>query len=667
MSQQTRTICPMDCYAHCGLLATVEEGRVTKIEGDFQHPLNKGLICSKGRFKHLERLYSPNRVTTPLRKTSTGWSPLSWSEANEIIANNLFKIINKYGTTSILHHDNAGSEGILKNLSRRFFNALGGCTRPVGSICWGSGNQAQSYDFGRPQLHSWDDLLNSKLIILWGRDPASTNIQLMPILKQARHRGAKIIVINPIEVASCSLADWHLSPRPGTDGALALAVAHELIKNNQINKHYIDNHVYGYQEYSELIENYTPEKVSAITGTTPEHIRRLASEYGSHAPACILFGYGLQRYTNGGQTVRAINALAAITGNLGIPGGGTCYSGKHWRGLIADITGSELSPQIRHLPWPTLAESMLDATPPVKSIFVTRSNPLTQLPDTKNVYKAFAQSEFTVMVDFFLNDTAELAQLFLPCTTFIEDQDVVYSSWSHYLAYSPRLIEPIGQCRSDYRIFSDLAQYMGLADFPDLSADHWLEKALAPLSPYGIDLAGLKQGPIRNPLAPEVPWQDGCFETPSGKFELYSQLALADGVNPLPDFKEPMESPLSDSSLARDYPLHLITAHHPEYLHSQFWNLSAKGMARQAVYLHPETGAAVGIIENQLVLVATKRGQITCTAIFTDKLRKDTVLMYQGSWATHGNGVNVLTPQYLPDMGLGTPYYDCMCSVYPAE
>ncbi|RYD04193.1 hypothetical protein N752_15220 [Desulforamulus aquiferis] len=167
MSKLIKTICPMDCYAHCGLVASLEGGKVTKIVGDPDHPLNKGLICVKGRKKHLQRIYSPERVTTPLRKTSSGWQPVSWTEAYEIIADNLTKITKSYGHTSILHHDNGGSEGILKTLSQRFFNALGGCSRPAGSICWGSGNKAQAYDFGRPQLHSWDDLLNSKLIILW--------------------------------------------------------------------------------------------------------------------------------------------------------------------------------------------------------------------------------------------------------------------------------------------------------------------------------------------------------------------------------------------------------------------------------------------------------------------------------------------------------------------
>ncbi|MEW6697880.1 MAG: molybdopterin-containing oxidoreductase family protein [Bacillota bacterium] len=664
--QQVRTVCPLDCYAHCGLVAHVSDDKVMKITGDEKHPVNQGLICNKGRSKHLQRLYSEDRLTTPLRMSSHGWQPISWENAYEMLAEELKKILDTYGPLAILHHDNAGSEGILKGLSKRFFNALGGCTRPAGSICWGSGYQAQAYDFGKLQLHPWEDVLNSRLILLWGRDPAGTNIQMMPLLQQAKRQGARVVVINPLKVASCSLADLHISPRPGTDGALALAVAHEMIKNNRVNQNYIDRHVYGYEKYCELVQQYPPEKAAAVTGVPEEQIRQLAEIYGTVSPACILFGYGLQRYANGGQTVRAIDALAAITGNIGIAGGGANYAGGHWKGAFAPVDGRELPVSVRTLPWPTLADSLLQTNdPPVKSIFVTRSNPLTQLPDTNRVKEAFRRSRFTVVVDMFLTDTAEVADLVLPCTTFLEEEDVVYSSWNHYLAYSPRVVEPVGQCRSDHHIFTGLAQVMELPNFPEQSAEQWLSESLAPLSEYGITLDRLKTGPVRHHLAPEVPWQDGRFATPSGKFELYSQLAEADGVNPLPAYEEPTESPLRDAALAENYPLHLISAHHPDHLHSQFWNLTEKGRQIQPVYLHPDTAAAAGIRQDQEVVLATRHGEAVFKAAISDTVRRDTVLVYQGHWARHGNGVNHLTPQHTPDMGLGTPYYDCLCRVSP--
>ncbi|GAB6157135.1 molybdopterin-dependent oxidoreductase [Desulfotomaculum varum] len=662
--QQIRTNCPLDCYAHCGLVAHIQDGKVIKITGDEKHPVNKGIICSKGRFKHLQRLYSEERITTPLYKTGRGWQPISWQDAYLLIAEELTKILDTYGPQAILHHDNGGSEGLLKTLSHRFFNALGGCSRPVGSICWGSGYQAQLYDFGKLQLHSWEDILNARLILLWGRDPASTNIQMMPLLQQAKNQGAKIIVINPLQVASCSLADWHMAPRPGSDGALALAVAHQIIKNNMVNHDYIKQYVYGFNRFSELVQDFPPEKAATVTGVPAEQICRLAEMYSSISPACILLGYGLQRYSNGGQTVRAIDALAAITGNIGRAGGGVNYAGGHWKGVFSPIDGRELAFTNRKLPWPVLADAILEAhDPPIKSIFVTRSNPVTQLPHTGRVRQAFSQSEFTVVVDMFLTDTALLAHLVLPCTTFLEEEDVLFSSWNHYLSYSPQVVPPVGECRSDFHIFSDLAQVMGLPDFPRRSPEEWLAEALAPLAPYGITLEQLKSGPIRHPLAPDVPWQDGRFATPSGKFELYSQLAAADGVSPLPVYHEPAESPLRDAELAREYPFHLITAHHPDYLHSQFWNLSEKGRQRQPVYLHPDTAASLNVQPGQTVEVATRRGKALFTAFFTEKIRPDTVLIYQGHWAAHGNGVNHLTAQYIPDMGLSTPYYDCLCRI----
>lgn len=663
--QQIRTNCPLDCYAHCGLIAHTKNNRVLNITGDLQHPLNKGLICNKGRKKHLQRLYSPDRITTPLRKTKNGWKPVSWDNAYELIAENLHKILELYGPLAILHHDNGGSEGILKTLSQRFFNALGGYTSPSGSICWGSGYQAQQYDFGHLQLHEWEDVLNSRLIVLWGRDPATTNLQMMPLLREAKKKGAQIVVINPIAIASCSLADLHIAPRPGSDGALALAVAHEIIHNNWVNRAFVNEHVYGYEKYCELIKDYTPEKVTSITGVPTEQIRVLARTYGTTKPASIFFGYGLQRYTNSGQTVRAIDALAAITGNIGVAGGGANYAGSHWKGVLAPIKGSELSPVIREIPWPTLANELLEVSdPPVKAIFVTRSNPLTQLPETGKVRQAFNKAEFTVVADMLMNDTAEMADLFLPCTTFLEEEEVLHSSWNHYLAYSPKVVEPLGDSRSDHHIFSGLAQFMGISGFPNLTSEQWLQRALAPLAKYGITLDKLKAGPLRHPLAPDVPWQDYSFSTPSGKFELYSQLAERAALNPLPEYTEPTESPLRNPLLAQQFPYHLITAHHPDYLHSQFWHLEG-GQDLQAVYLHPKTACKIGVEANQNVVVATLRGKASFRVSLSDKLREDTILIYQGHWAKHGNGVNCLTPQYIPDMGLGTPYYDCLCQVEP--
>ncbi|GAB6181559.1 molybdopterin-dependent oxidoreductase [Desulfotomaculum defluvii] len=663
---QIKTNCPLDCFAHCGLVASVENGKIVNISGDENHPVNKGLICSKGRHKHLQRLYSPERITTPLRKTDGGWQPITWENAYEIISTEVTKIINSYGPLALLHHDSGGSEGILKTLSQRFFNALGGCTQPAGSICWGSGHQAQKYDFGHLQLHSWEDMVHSRLILLWGRDPAATNIQMLPLLKEAKRNGCRIVVINPIKVASCALADFHIAPRPGTDGALALALAREIINNHWVDQEYIHKHVYGYGKFSQMVQNYTPELVATITGVEAETIRQLAQMYATTKPASIFFGYGLQRYTNGGQTIRSIDALAAITGNIGKSGGGANYAGGHWKGFFNSISGNELPHRSRSLPWPILGKALSEAdSPPVKGIFVTRSNPLTQLPDITEVRKAFSQSRFTVVVDMFLTDTAQYSNLFLPCTTFLEEEDVIYSSWNHYLSYSPQIIEPLGQCRSDHHIFSRLAQYMGLAGFPNLTAEQWLKKSLSPLGEFGITLEKLKDGPVRHPLSPDVPWQGGGFSTPSGKFELYSQLAAADGVNPLPEYVENTESPLNDPNLAKVYPFHLITAHHPEYLHSQFWNLSEKSKLIQPVYLHPETAGLLGIKESQKVTVATQRGQAKFTTVLSNKLRRDTVLIYQGFWSSHGNNVNTLTPQYIPDMGLGTPYYDCLCRIDP--
>lgn len=667
MRQVIKSACPLDCLDLCSLLVHVENGRVVGIEGDPDHPPTGGFICAKGR-KHIERLYSSERVTHPLLKTGRGWKRISWDEAYGLLAEKLAAIKKEYGPTAVLHHDASGSNGLLKKLARRFFNAYGGVTVPRGSLCWGSGYAAQEYDFGALYMNDWEDLLNSRTIVLWGRDPAVTNVHLVPYLKRARQKGARVIAVNPLKVASLAFCDLHLAPRPGTDGALALAAARVAIEEGLVDRDFIAGHVYGYEQFRELALGCTPEWAEAVTGVAAGSIRDFAREFAGRGPAAVLCGFGMQRYANGGATVRAIDALAAITGNVGVPGGGVYYAHQCWRTFFADLTGPELAAGERQFPWPSLARSILKAAdPPVKCIVVTRSNPVTQLPDTGRVIEAFRKTGFVVVIDHFLNDTAELAHLFLPAATFLEEDDIIVSSWSNYLFFAPKAVEPAGESKPDPVIFTELAALMGLDGFGALTPRQWLEKALEPAAPLGITLERLeREGPLRNPLAPAVAWADKKFKTPTGKIELFSERALADGADPLPVYREPAESPVSRPELARRFPFQLLTCHHREFLHSQFRNLKkggGNGPPPVEVEIHPVPAAAGGIENGSRVIVESPRGRIEAAARITERVPPGVVQIYQGSWLKHGGGVNRLTPDHHPDLGLGTPYYDCLCAV----
>ncbi len=652
-----RTVCPLDCPAHCGLLARVAEGRVLEVTGDPEHPLTRGTICGKAK-RHVERMYDKDRILRPRLRQGSEWRDIEWDEAYDRISQALSSIREKYGSLSVLHHDSAGFEGVLSGLARRFCNAFGGVTVPKGSICLGSGIAAQTYDFGGPGMHDWRDLENSRCIVLWGRDPSNTNIHLIPHISSARQKGARLIVVNPTRTHMSKGGDLHLSPRPGTDGALALSMAKVIIDEHLTDEDFVSRHTWGYERYEDLVSAFTPEKAGRICDVPAGEIRKAAMMYGECKPSAILLGYGMQRYGNGGQTVRAIDALSAITGNIGIPGGGVSYAHAGWGGVLGNIDGREMALHERYIPWPQLGTALLEMDgPPIKGIVVTGSNPVNQLAHTRRVLEGFGRADFVLVVDFFMTSTAEVADLVLPAAALFEREDVVYNSWNPYISHAPQIVEPVREARADAEIFCTLAKVMGLRGFGPTRPHEYLEEALSPCAKYGITLERLKQGPMRHPRVGAVAWEERCFGTPTGRYELYSERAASDGVNPLPAYRPPREVPGRGG-----FPLCLMTPHHKRWLNSQFWNLD-EGFRSLKVEMHGVAAAERGIIEGDTVVITTRRGRLRGVACLSEDLREDVVRVWQGGWYHLGAGVNVLTPEYEPDMGLGTPFYDCACEV----
>jgi len=667
MAQNYKSVCPLNCFDNCSWEVTVEKGKVTKVTGDRDSQQTKGFVCGKAD-KQVQRMYSIDRVKHPLSKVDGQWQRISWDDAFTLIADKLKFYIEKFGLDSIIHIFDSGSNGILRSLDQRFFNSLGGVTEVTGSLCWGSGIAAQNYDFGGLEAHRWEDIENSKNILLWGRDPAVTNIHLVPYLISARKKGARVSVINPIEIDSVKLADQYISIRPGTDGALALAMGHVILKNGWADLDYIQKYVYGFEDFAQLVKDYTPEKAEEITGIKADLIVGLAKDYAISKPSTILVGYGLQRYANGGQTVRALDALGAITGNIGISGGGVNYAGSNKHLILKDISGIELARENRReIPFPVLGKTILEANnPPIKAIFITRSNPVTQAANTQLLLEAFNQTEFKVCIDLVLTDTADKCDLFLPCTTVFEEENLIASTWNYYLGYAPKLVEPLGDVKSETEIFTQLAIKMGTEDkFKVQNANEWLKEALAPAQEYGITLEKLKNGHQINPLSPIVAWEDKVFRTPTGKIELFSLEAQEAGINPLPDYVPPVENVIPSKGQQGEFPYQFLTVHPKESLHAQFRQELNMGEEQIApyVYIHPQVAKKHYVRNGDFVTVESSRGQINAIVQVSSKVRPDVVKMYQGSWLKEEGGVNFLTPSLLPDMGAGTPYYDCVCNL----
>ncbi|MGD9332621.1 MAG: molybdopterin-dependent oxidoreductase [Desulfobacterales bacterium] len=658
MNQIVKLACPLDCFDACGLLAEVVDGRVVRLKGNPDHPLTRGRICTKGK-RLLERLYHPQRLLAPRLKNGRHWDSISWEEALDLMARRFADAIRDHGRHSILYYADSGYGGLAKSVDHLFFQHLGGVSIPRGSLCWGAGMAAQRYDFGDVRGHAPQDLAKARCIVIWGRNPVATNPHLVPFLQQARRRGARLIVIDPLKTLSARQADIHLQPQPGTDGALALGMAHHLLASGRIAEPFITRHTRGFKRFAETLKGFTPEHAAAITGLEADTIRQTAAQYADQSPASMIIGIGLQRYTNGGNTVRCIDALGAMTGNIGRSGGGVNYANRSITRWI-DRHGGTPSPPFggRTFPLPRMAHFIRSAkAPPIAVMMIAKANPLVQMPDTRAMQEAFARVPFKIVSDMFMTDTAQAADLVLPCTSILEEEDLVFSSmFSPYLNFASRAVAPPDGMLGEYELFRHLAGRMKLSDYPDIPARTFLQNAIRPLTrEFGVTLDRLRAAPFKLPDE-DIPWSDGQFATPSGRYEFYSSQARDDGGPPLPTYIPPRLAPAA-------YPFRLLTPHHAHSLHSQHF---AFRQDRPEVAIHPDEARQQGLKSGQVVRVVSSQGQIRATLTPDAAVVKGVIKIDQGWWQ-HSGAVNRLTAATLSDMGENAAYYETFCRVEPDE
>jgi anaerobic selenocysteine-containing dehydrogenase len=660
-----KSACPLDCWDQCSLLVGVENGRVVSVEADHNQPVTANFICSKGK-KHLERINHPERLLYPQLKKNGAFKRISWDEALQLMAQKISNAVKRYGPLSLLHFFDGGYGGLIKNIESRFFSALGGATLPTGSLCWGAGLAAQRDDFGSAKSHAHDDLLSSKLIIIWGRNPAATQVHLLPYIRRAREKGTRVILIDPVRTATEKLSDHYLRVKPASDGALALAMAREIISEGLADYNYIDTHCSGFEQFKAICDNMTPERAATLTGLSAGTIKTLARDYASSKPSAIIIGIGLQRHSNGGSTVRSIDALAALTGNIGIPGGGANYANFRVTGLIdhAYLSGEDLQPVNRYFPKPRFAEALTGLSrPPVEFLYISRANPLVQVGNSSKLKAAFEQVPFIVTSELFMTDTAFASDLVLPATAFAEAEDIFFNSMSHqYLAYGHKAAEPPGECRFEYDVFRELAGLLKLDKFKDLDPETVLKRAIEPLTgATGITLEDLKE---KGPLVPsgfnQVPWSEGVFDTPDGRYNFFSEQAEKEGMGGLPGYYKPLE--LSDEKLLVDgYKYWFVTPHHRSSIHSCH-RLPGSADAPLA-YINPQTAKEERLTAGEAVVVSSRRGKIELPVEIDDMVPPGTVLVYQGWWHQSGAAVNSLTADRLSDLGNQAAYYDCLCKI----
>jgi anaerobic selenocysteine-containing dehydrogenase len=664
---------------------TVEDGRLRRIEAE---PLNEATAtgpCLKG-LSYIERVYSPDRVVHPLRRVAgTGrFERVGWDEALDEIAAKLRRARDSHGPQSVLYYAASGTKGLMNRVAASFWRLFGGCTTTYGDLCWPAGLEASRLTLGANEHNAPWDLANARLIALWGKNAAETNIHQMRYVEEALARGAALVVIDPRRTETAERASLFVQPRPGTDGAIALAVAHVLVARGWVDEAFVARHVHGYDRFRDLVAGLTPAWAADVAGVPESAIHRLAELLGTTRPATICAGFGMQRYTNSGQTLRAIIALLAITGNIGRPGAGWVFANLRTQVFgekdpIAFYPPSEPDGIFRVSISTALLGPQMLATdgPPLKFAWVERGNPIPQNPETPAVVAAFRALDFRVVVDEFLTDTAREADLVLPAKSLFEQTDVIGAYWHDYLQLKPRVIAPVGEVRPESEIYRGLAARLAFPadaverEIPggsDEAVEACLARRLAGVP--GVTLDRLRAGPVRVGGGGDVAFADRAFQTPSGRIELHSDEARRRwGLCELPVYTEPVESVRRPAAgEARTYPLSLLTPNTKNRIHSQFGNLpSIRALDPEPVLaLHPVDAAARGIRLGTRVRVFNDRGSLEVTCRFDLGLRPGCVALHNGWWLQDGGAVNVLSKARETDMGYGAAFHENLVEVAPA-
>ncbi|WP_160725996.1 molybdopterin-dependent oxidoreductase [Bacillus sp. USDA818B3_A] len=664
MAEIRKAACPLNCWDSCSFNVTISEGKVVKVEGDDTHPITRGKICGRGRMLE-KRANSNQRLLHPLKKINGEFVTISWEQALDELAEKFQHIKQNFGTTAVLHSHDYANNGILKNLDQRFFNCYGGVTELYGSLCWGAGIEAQKWDFGNAWSHEPDDISNSKNIVIWGRNVARTNMHLYERLLEAKRQGIKIYVIDPLYNATAKLADEFITVKPGMDGILAAGIMKEILRLGLEDRNFIEQSTHGFADLLKLLDSISLEKLSEMAEVSCEVINQLAYIY-SDKPTATYMGLGLQRYKNGGNTIRLIDALAAVSGNIGIPGGGANYANLQVSQSFAfeELTLSNRKQNSRQFSIMKQAEEVLKATDPaIQMIVVSCGNPLTQVPDTNIVEQAFSSVPTVVVLEQFMTDTALLADYVLPMTTAFEEEDFYYSSmYHHYVNYSPKLVSAPGEAKPDLWIWTQLAERLGFGEDFSFTRDEWLKMTLKPLAGAGITLEKLKDQHTLELPVEKVPWSNRNFQTPTGKFEFTSLLGQEKGLNGSLTLAVPEESKLKSPLLALKYPYQLLTIHPMRSNHSQNYHLLGDHI-KLKVEIAANIADEQGISNGDYVRVWNDRGEVKGYISILSKAHPNTINIDEGIWKRLGGSVNQLTSSRESDNGLGSTLYDCVVNL----
>lgn len=632
-----KSVCPKDCPDTCSMLTQVTDGKVVRVEGDPDHPITQGFLC--GRFQHYEELvHHPDRLLFPLMREnkSDPFRRVGWNEALGAISGRFSKIIEESGGEAILPYHYLGHMGMVSNrFADRLWNKMN-ASRVGTEICAMAGVEAVLRIFGNVLGTETFHLDKTRCYVIWGKNPKATNVHGYVLTKDIH----PTVVIDPYRSDSAQVADLYIQPRPSTDSMLAMAVMRILIERDWIDKQFVAERTNGFDALREKVMSVWLDDAARITGVPRAQITAFAELYAKNRPGLIHVGVGLQRNLNGGEMVSSICMLAALTGQVGVPGGGALYANYDWR--FNDISHGELrteGPRFHNMV--KLGET-LTADDEIKALYVYNSNAAATSPNQALIWQGLAREDlFVVVHDSFMTDTAKRANVVLPACSYAEQIDLHRSYWHDFAQINNRAIEPVGESRSNYWVFREIARHMGYEEpcFRETEQDviHDL------ITGTGLRFQELEEGPVLCGDPHRTNFDDGRFPTPSGKLELvvpsYTEVAPSGG-----------------------HPYRLITPKTRHLQASQVFNVARKFAAVKdpAVFIHPEDAAREGVADGDSLVVWNERGAVNLIARLSERVQPGLLVSHMVRW---GANANATTPDSEADFAGNSTFHSNFVSI----
>jgi anaerobic selenocysteine-containing dehydrogenase len=655
------TVCPLDCPDSCSLDVTVQDGRITRVDGSSANPVTGGYICAKVR-RFPERVYGADRVLYPaVRKGPKGlarFERVPWDEALERIADRLRTARDTWGGESILPYSYGGSNGLLTQdtSDATLFRRLG-ASRLLRTVCAAATGAANGTLYGKMPSVTYEDFPEARLIVMWGANPQASGIHLVPYVREAQRRGARLVVIDPRTTGLARQADIHLAVRPGTDLPVALAIHRFLFEEGEADEAFLAEHTIGAERLREKARPWTFDRAAAEAGIDAARLREFAVLYASTSPALVRCGWGQERNRNGGSASMAILALPAVAGKFGVRGGGYAMSNT----AAWDITPTWVSapePAARTINMNQLGRALTELDrPPVKALFVYNSNAAVTSPHQRRVLQGLEREDlFTVVFDQVMTDTARFADVLLPATTFMEGYDIARGYGPISLRLGRPVVEPAGESRSNAEVFGALLERLGLREAGDPRGE--LEELLHVLS----HLPGTLGDELRDSGAAAPPYAGRPIQfgnvfprTPDRKVHLFSERLDSEAPAGLYGYQP-------DPATA-GYPLALISPASERTISS---TLSELPRPQPRLLMHPDDAAVRRIEDGDLVRVFNSAGEVRCHVQIGVWIRPGAVSLPKGLWRRHtanGYTANVFAPDTLTDLGGGACFNDARVQV----